>query len=479
MGSDETSSELHARTVQSQEASAFDKLEKVTQARTHKLGKVPSDLFSIARLRGQAIVAESNVAVAEKRTEDFEKSKHFPKFEIDGEQWSLVSVDQQQRGKERAIEFNKRTVSAYRWRLYGVIHHPIKLYGIRDYKEKATKGKGRIRQAREEIKQLQPIRERVNEFIEERRGVLQEIVEQQTQSARNLNSAVAEEVDLHFRKGEQIPQPEFSEKELDQLVENAITLRDSQMLKSAQDYLEGKYGKTPEGVKKLAARSASVEASAEASLRGASERIHRFVENREFFPVSYKGADGQETTASLNELAPKTLGEKVGSFFSVSQRLEIDAVQQALDQHHTDLLQERDTLQQFAQGAGAITETYREKLQTLNPVIPQPQFTVEEVAGMENFAAQQTVASLDTQFEQMIERGTTGGTAVASIANPAEGIDLGMAHQQSTADNHLEKARQRLDKVSAESVAANETGMGAGMAVDTEAAGSEGLAALL
>jgi len=75
------------------------------------------------------------------------------------------------------------------------------------------------------------------------------------------------------------------------------------------------------------------------------------------------------------------------------------------------------------------------------------------------------------------------GAATASIANPAQqaapGMGLGMAHQQSTADDHLEQARQRLDKVSAQSVAPNETGMGAGLAADTEAAGSEALAALL
>ena len=49
------------------------------------------------------------------------------------------------------------------------------------------------------------------------------------------------------------------------------------------------------------------------------------------------------------------------SYFSISQRLEIAAVQQALDQHHTDLLQERDTLQQFAQGATEIAQSYRER----------------------------------------------------------------------------------------------------------------------
>jgi hypothetical protein len=54
-----------------------------------------------------------------------------------------------------------------------------------------------------------------------------------------------------------------------------------------------------------------------------------------------------------------------------------------------------------------------------------------------------------------------------------------MIHQQSTSDDHLEQARHTLDKVSAESVAANQTGMGAGLAAETEAASSETLAALL
>ncbi|MCU1264931.1 MAG: conjugative relaxase domain protein [Acidobacteria bacterium] len=460
----------------------FDKPKSVAQTRLRELTQGDTGSFSIARFRGRAIVAESNVAVAEKRMEDFEKSKHFVELEIDGEKWSLVSVDQQQRGKEREIDFSKRTVSAYRMRLYGVVHNPIKLYGIRDYKEKATKAKGRIKQAREEIQQLQPIRGKVIELIDERRDALRDAVEQQTQTARTLNSAIAVEVDLHFKEGEQFPQPEFSEKELNRLVENAITLRDSQMLKSAQDYLEGEYGKTPGGVMRLAAHAGSVEASAEASLQGASERIHRFVENREFFPVSYNSADGQEKTASLNDLAPKTLGERLASFFSPSQRLEIDAVQQALDQRHTDLLQERDTLQEFAKGAGEIAENYRENLPAMDAVTALPQFAAQEVSGIENFTAPQTVASLSTQFHEVTVSATSGG-GIAAIINPAQqaaqGIDPGMAHQQSTADNHLEQARQKLDKVSAGSIAANETEMGAGAAADTEAAGSEAVAALL
>ena len=95
---------------------------------------------------------------------------------------------------------------------------------------------------------------------------------------------------------------------------------------------------------------------------------------------------------------------------------------------------------------------------------------------------QQTVASLGTQFQE-VTVSATSGESIPGISDPAQqaaqGTNLGMVHQQSTSDDHLKQARQTLDKVSAESVAANETGMGAGYAADTEAAGSEVLAALL
>jgi hypothetical protein len=156
---------------------AFDKPDSIARSKPRELREGARDSCLIARLKGSAIVAESNVAVAEKRMEVFEKSKHFANFEIKGEQWSLVTLDRQQRTIEREIDFNKRTVSAYRMRLYGVIHNPIKLCNIRDYKERAAKAKVRIKQSHEEIKQLQPIRERVTDFIEERRKVLRENVE--------------------------------------------------------------------------------------------------------------------------------------------------------------------------------------------------------------------------------------------------------------------------------------------------------------
>jgi hypothetical protein len=199
-------------------------------------------------------------------------------------------------------------------------------------------------------------------------------------------------------------------------------------------------------------------------------------------PSYSKGVDGSDKTASLNDLAPNTFGEKVASYFSISQRLEIAAVEQALDNHHTDLLQERDMLQQFAQGTSEATDTYRERLQTLNSVIPQSQFTTQQVAEIESFVAQQTGVGLGTPFQEMTGS-AMNSNGISNISNAAQhsaqGIDPAVAHQQQSAEDHLEQARQKLDQVSADSVAANETGMGAGMAADTAATGSEALAALL
>jgi conjugative relaxase-like TrwC/TraI family protein len=456
--------------------------ESLTQAGPRGLSQAEKDSFSVARLRGRGIVAQSNIAVAQKQAEAFEKSKHFVSLEIDGDQWSLVSIDREQRGKEHAIALNQRAVSAYRKRLYGVIHNPIKLYGIRDYKERAAKAKERIKQSCEDIRQLQPIRERVTEFIAERRQALRDNIEHEGQSARTLNNALAVEVDLHLNPKQGIPQPEFTEQELDRLEENATKLRDSQMLKTVQNYVERHYGSAREGIEKITACVSRVEDSAKASLRGTRERIRSFIENREFIPVLFKATDGSEKTASLNELAPKTIGEKVASYFSIGQRMEIAVVEQALDQHQTDLFQERDLLQQFAQRVGTMAESYRENLQTLNRVTALPQFAAEDGAGVENFAVRQTGTSLGSQYNEMPFTAANRG-AIASIDNASQqttqGIDLGMAHQQSTTDNELEQARQRLDKVSAESVAASETGIGAGVAVDTEAAGSEVLAGIL
>lgn len=462
-----------------QDALSCDKRETRTYAGPRELDESEKD-SSIARLRARAVVAESNVAFAQKQAEDFEKSKHFVSLEIDGERWSLVSVDHAQRSKERAIALNQRTVSAYRKRLYGAMNNPLKLYGIRDYKAKAGKAKGYIKQMREEIKQLHPIRQRVKEFIDESREIFQQNIEQENQLAQTLNNALATQAGPHVNLEGVIPQREFNAQELDRLEANVTQLRDSEMLETVQRYLEQHYGETEPGVEKIKSRLSRVDESTKALLRGTNGRIRSFIENREFVPVRFNGSDGGEKTASLNELEPKTFGERVARYFSIGRRLEITAVQRALDEHQKDLLQERDLLLQFSKRVGEILESYRERLQIFKLVPPQPRFRANDVAEIENSAALQSGTNLGPQAEAM--PASCASKNFLSNSNQApqakQGIDLRATPQESTADFHLEQVRQTLDKVSARSITTNQT-TEAGLGVESELAGSDALTALL
>jgi hypothetical protein len=127
------------------------------------------DNYSVERLKGRAILAESNVAVAQKRLNDFEKTKHLYGFDINEEKWSLVRLDRQQRIKEHQIDYSKRAISAYRRRLYGVINNPLRLYGLRGHKENAANAKTKIEEARGQIEDLHSIRQTVNSSLEQRR----------------------------------------------------------------------------------------------------------------------------------------------------------------------------------------------------------------------------------------------------------------------------------------------------------------------
>jgi conjugative relaxase-like TrwC/TraI family protein len=485
--------ELQFKAIRSRDVDAFDQIEQIRREMPHELGGPERDTFSFARLKGQAIVAQSNVAIAGKRVEDFEKSRHFAKFEIDGEQWSLARVDRQQRLAEREIEFHRGTISAYRKRLYAGLQNPIKLYSIGDYRERAATAKEAIANAREEIRNLQPIRVEVKGLIEEHRAELADNLRDERHITRSINRAVEHETGLRLARGQELPSAEFNGSELKRLEESAITLRDPQMLLTAQREMESHYGQTETGREKLAARAAGRSESANVSLQEITERIRKFPESREYFPVLVKGTDGQEQTASLHDLQPRTLAEKVFSYFSPKDRMEINAVNQALDQHYADLFSERDSLELFTSSAREIAKGYEQQLLSLDQHIPagldqrmsQPQFTAREIAQVEKFAAQQSDPSIRAQFENIARSAlATGRVGDFTELSPHAGLgnhqqqSFDLAQLPSSTDDYLEAAKNTLDKVAAKAGAEYGTLNEAAAAAETEA-GSEAWAALL
>jgi conjugative relaxase-like TrwC/TraI family protein len=396
------------------------------------------DPDSINRLKARVIVAESNVPVSQKRLNNFEKSKHLYNFEIDGEQWSLVRVDRQQRIKERHIDYSKRAISSYRKRLYGAINNPLTLYGLRGYKENAANAKQQIKETRRQIDSLQQIRETVSSCLDNRRAGLRNELRTDTESVEKLNHTLGVKLDLHGLSSKETPVPQFTEKELDQLEANARFLRDPKLLQPLYQYFERHYGMTTQGIQMIVARAGETLEFANACLADVNDRIRTFNENREFIPVLFKGANAAEQTATVSEVNKQAAGRNIlARIFNDSPSLS-ERVKEALNERNKDLLQERTTIKSFLDAASNIGNYYRQMLTS------------------------------DIRMD------------IADLTKTSETSDIKDIAQsrQINADEHLKQMRQTIDKISLQNGAINESGIEAGIA-EAESTASESLAALI
>jgi len=144
-------------------------------------------------------------------------------------------------------------VSAYRKRLYGVINNPLKLYGLREYKQNAAKAKQQIYETQQRVEDVREMRNAVTSHLQNQSDMLRVDLSKQTESAQELKYALERRVDLHSNSDKQIPQPEFTEDELDRLEANARFLRDPKLLETAYSYFE-QHGEVRPAIDKIAAR---------------------------------------------------------------------------------------------------------------------------------------------------------------------------------------------------------------------------------
>jgi conjugative relaxase-like TrwC/TraI family protein len=394
------------------------------------------EVDSIARLKGRSILAESNAAVAQKRLNDFERARHLYSFEIDGEKWSLVNVDRQQGIKELQIDYSKRAISAYRKRLYGAINNPLKLYGLRDYKQNAAIAKEQIKETRRQIDELRQTRETVTSCLDDRRTGLRAEVRTETEAAQKLTHTLELKLDLHGISGAETTLPEFTEKELDRLEANARFLRDPKLLQSLFHHFERHYGMTTKGIQTIAARAGETLEFAKDCLADVKDGIRVFNENRELVPVLFKGTNVEEQTATLSDLNRQATGRSIFARILDDSTAPLERVQEALNQRSKDLLQERTTAKSFVDAASDIANHYRETL----------------------------TANLRAD--------------IAALHHPTESQEVKdhIPARPTNTDEHLKQFRQTIDSL--QNGAINETGIDAGMA-EAETAASESLPALI
>lgn len=426
------------------------------------------EVSSITRLKARAILGDSDVAVAHKRLSDFEKTKHLYSFEIDGEQWSLVRVDRQQRLKERQIDYSKRAISAYRMRLYGAINNPLKLYGLRDYRENAAKARDQIKGTRLELDNLRQICETVTSSIQDRRAELQIQFRTKTEFVQKLNDTLELKLDLHVKSGKETPLPEFTANELDRLEANAGTLRDPKMLQTAHHYLQQHYQRMSHGIECIATRADKTLESANTWLSNINNHIRTFSENRESFPVLFKTTNGEEQTATVRELVQQTVGRNVLSRIFSDSDSQLDAVKQALNERNTDLLEERTALQGFVKAAVEIVDQYGQMIEAQRLSRAQVPTASNEYGG----AALGHVGPYSSAMNVQAESSTINDSLMGHEKN-----DMTKTHQAND-DDHLKQIRQTIDRISLTHGATNETGIEAGLA-EAETAASESLAALI
>ena len=391
---------------------------------------------SISRLKGRSILAESNVAVGQKRLNDFERARHLYSFEIDGEQWSLVGIDRQQGIKERQIDYSKRAISAYRKRLYGAINNPLTLYGLRDYRQNAATAKVQIKNARLQIDELRQISEVVTSGLDNWRVGLETKVRTETESAQKLNHTLDLKLALHGISGEENTLPEFTEKELDRLEANARFLRDPKLLKNLFQHFERHYGMTTKGIQMIAAHAGETLEFAKDCLADVNNGIRAFNEKRELVPVLFKGTNGEERTATISDLKKQAAGRNILARIFNDSPSPLERVKEALNQRSQDLLQERTTIKSFVEAASDVANYYRET------------YTAAVRADI-------TALHQPTERYELKDHTPSGPTTV---------------------DEHLKQVRQTIDSL--QNGAINGTGIEAGIA-EAETAASESLAALI
>ena len=428
--------------------------------------------YSIGRLRGRVIVADSNMAVAQKRLDEFEKSKHLCNFELDGEQWSLARLDRQERTQQLQIHYGRRAISAYRMRLYGAINNPLKLYGLHDYKQNAANAKAQIKESRWRLEHLQAKRNAVSSHLENRGAMFRNDLTQETESAQELRHSLERESHLKMNLGEAISQPEFTGKELDHLEANARILRDPTMLQTVYGYLERRYGTMAHGIERIASRASETLESMNECLANVNEQIQSFTENREFFPVLFRTTNAGEQTATLNDLAKPY--ENIVSRLLSDPRSDRNILGEALNQHYAGLQQDRNAIEHFVRAISDLADSYREQIASITPAraLNGSEFTkIESLALRLPFDSggpnSPTIAGVHSDMATLTDPIQSRGMK-ESTANTL----------QSHAADHLEQVRQAIDRVAAQNSAMNEAGIETGMA-DAEATASESLAALL
>jgi len=358
-------------------------LERVRSALAQERGEETRNEREMGRLQAHLFLARLNLQAQRQREKEFEQTRDFQRWEIDGRKWSLLDVS---REIDRQRENSK------------VVDKNFNLHLWRSGREEAANRTAELEQVREEIKTR----------LAGKQANLQTETERGAQIASTLENIYEREVAHYRRSGREIPPPIFSQEDLQRIESHALQTRDPEILKTLSR-LEKQYDlRAPEErrtpVETRAARAFGREIIAEIEARETSAQLDHFSARRNWIAVLVEDRkQGGLITKTLHELEPPRteIGLLIRPFVTRTQSYRQVAV--ALDERGAYLADAQERSLRFHQAARTVAEDYRREFHSIHPgrELPRPEFTPREITELEVRAERETDSRLRDYYQAL------------------------------------------------------------------------------
>ncbi|MBA3712496.1 MAG: DUF3854 domain-containing protein [Pyrinomonadaceae bacterium] len=429
---------LHEQAVERRDTGRITTLDRVRHRLAEEFGGDAHTDKSAARLEAHRSVAARDLAVTDRRIENFEQSRHQRQWDFGDEKWSLSDVDRELSRSARDIDFNERRNDYFENRLSwrGLLPHPSQLNPFRNpfhispsklsplppalnpnvrarYREEMEAGREAIHIAQEKIEKLTPLREEVVKRMDAHRGELHAEKDADREMVETLSAIRSREAVSRETRGARMPEPVYTSWELRRLETNAALLRDGDDLReyeraagraiAQQADPDTAAAKTRD---RLAGRAFAREIVAEIDSRDATARARQFDEHRAGARIVYKDGSGEDRTATLRDVQPKGWLDRLTRHFTetAEERELRQTVERAVAETYSALLDNRDAAQSYLKTVSDVANEYREGLRAIDPqrVLPAPQFTENEIAKIERFGKGLEVEVEREQIKDMV-----------------------------------------------------------------------------
>ncbi|MDQ2676550.1 MAG: relaxase MobL [Actinomycetota bacterium] len=359
----------------------------------------------IARLLGRSIVAQAEERLAEWRVHEFEGSRHLKQYEVDGNKYSLASVEKSRRVAERERAFYEARAEGLRARLdrakTWTSHGVMTVWKRDDMEDRERAFRERATMLERETERFEILRVAVSDRIaEDRNGLGQKVAKTRDLSITLETIATAERSRL-ATQGRETPHPAFAGRELRRLEELASDLRDPRLLTVA-DEARARDPRTSDVERAARTQGRAIAATVELEIARRNESAHHDRVNH--LPQLYRDSHGVDRVATISDVAPKGLWSHItkGALQGSEERKVRADVYGAEATARDRLRHETRDASRFAEAARNAADAASARLRSEGRDAPKPLFTHRETARIERFAESAPDPNVRAEFRALV-----------------------------------------------------------------------------